>query len=112
MNANIALRPKPGGFFWRGGTMDRIAVIGAVLEQPRETQGAFNDTLGSFKGIVKGRMGIPFDADDAAVIAITVRGELDEINALTGRLGRLPGVTVKTAVSGERSAGAGKRENN
>jgi len=79
--------------------MNRIAVIGAVLEKPREAQAAFNETMGSFKGIVKGRMGIPFDEEDMAVIAVTVQGDIDDINALTGKLGRLPGVTVKTAVS-------------
>jgi putative iron-only hydrogenase system regulator len=79
--------------------MTRIAVIGAVLERPRESQGQFNETVASFKGIIKGRMGIPFDAENAAVIAITLQGDLDEINALTGKLGKLPGVTVKTAVS-------------
>jgi putative iron-only hydrogenase system regulator len=81
--------------------MERIAVIGAVLEQPLSSQKSFNDTVASFKGIVKGRMGIPFDEDDMAVIALTLRGEIDEINALTGKLGSIKGVTVKTAVSSE-----------
>ncbi|MDR1909163.1 MAG: iron-only hydrogenase system regulator [Spirochaetaceae bacterium] len=81
--------------------MNRIAVIGAVLERPREVQAEFNETLGSFRGIIKGRMGIPFDAEDMSVIAITLQGELDEINALTGKLGKLAGVTVKTAISSE-----------
>ncbi|MDR1308039.1 MAG: iron-only hydrogenase system regulator [Treponema sp.] len=81
--------------------MDRIAVIGAVLEDPRNSQQSFNDMVGAFKGIIKGRMGIPFDAKNKAVIAITVEGDLDEINSLTGKLGRLPGVTVKTAVSAD-----------
>jgi putative iron-only hydrogenase system regulator len=80
--------------------MNRIAVIGAILEDPRNSQQQFNDIVGVFKGIIKGRMGIPFDAENKAVIAITVEGDLDEINALTGKLGKLPGVTVKTAVSG------------
>jgi putative iron-only hydrogenase system regulator len=79
--------------------MPRIAVIGAVLEKPRETQKPFNDTIAGFKGIVKGRMGIPFDEDDLAVIAITLQGEIDEINALSGKLGKIPGVTAKTAIS-------------
>ncbi|GHT88395.1 iron-only hydrogenase system regulator [Spirochaetia bacterium] len=81
--------------------MSRIAVIGAILENPRESQKAFNDTMSSFKVLVKGRMGIPFDDHDMAVISITLQGELDEINALTGKLGNILGVTVKTAVSGE-----------
>jgi putative iron-only hydrogenase system regulator len=79
--------------------MKRIAVIGAVLEKPQESQGLFNETVAQYRGIVKGRMGIPFDDENMAVVALTVRGELDEINALTGKLGNLPLVTVKTAVS-------------
>jgi putative iron-only hydrogenase system regulator len=81
--------------------MERIAVIGAILEQPRFSQKLFNDTVSSFKGIVKGRMGIPLAEEDMAVISIILRGDLDEINALTGKLGNLPHVTVKTAVSGD-----------
>jgi hypothetical protein len=35
------------------------------------------------------------------VVSLTVQGDLDRINALTGKLGNLPGVTVKTAISGD-----------
>ncbi|MDR2072129.1 MAG: iron-only hydrogenase system regulator [Spirochaetaceae bacterium] len=82
--------------------MNRIAVIGAILEDPRNTQQAFNGQIASFKGIIKGRMGIPFDAENKAVISITLEGELDEINSLMGKLGQLPGVTVKAAVASDR----------
>lgn len=80
--------------------MKRIAVIGAIVEKPQTSQRAFNETVARYKGIIKGRMGIPFDKEDTAVIALTLQGNLDEINALTGKLGNLPHVTVKTAVSG------------
>lgn len=80
--------------------MRRIAVIGAILENPQVSQKAFNETVSLYKDIVKGRMGIPFDEEDVGVISLTLRGELDEINALTGKLGNLPQVTIKTAVSG------------
>lgn len=79
--------------------MRRIAVIGAILEDPARTQNYFNETVSSFKGIVKGRMGIPFDKENLAVISLTVEGNLDEINTLTGKLGSLDGITVKTAIS-------------
>jgi putative iron-only hydrogenase system regulator len=81
--------------------MKRIAVIGAVLENPVETQKVFNETLSAYKGMVKGRMGIPFDEENIAVVSLTLCAELDDINALTGKLGNIRGVTVKTAVSGE-----------
>ncbi|MDR2397946.1 MAG: iron-only hydrogenase system regulator [Spirochaetaceae bacterium] len=80
--------------------MKRIAVIGAVLENPKISQKAFNETVSQYKDIVKGRMGIPFTEEDVGVIALTLLGELDAINALTGKLGNLPQVMVKTAVSG------------
>jgi putative iron-only hydrogenase system regulator len=85
--------------------MDRVAVIGAVLERPETSQKAFNETVAAYRRIVKGRMGLPFDEEDLAVISLTLRGDLDEINALTGKLGNLPGVTVKTAVSGDLGKG-------
>jgi putative iron-only hydrogenase system regulator len=87
--------------------MKRIAVIGAIVEKPQTSQRAFNETVAQYKEIVKGRMGIPFDEEDTAVIALTLRGELDEINALTGKLGNLPQVTVKTAVSGSSKGESG-----
>jgi putative iron-only hydrogenase system regulator len=80
--------------------MKRIAVIGAILEDPQISQRVFNEVLSRYRRIVKGRMGIPFDEENTAVIALTLLGELDDINALTGKLGNLPHVTVKTAVSG------------
>lgn len=79
--------------------MNKIAIISAILEEPEKTQKEFNDTVSSFKGIVKGRMGIPFEDEGIAVISLTVVGKLDEINSLTGKLGNIPHVMVKTAIS-------------
>ena len=79
--------------------MKRIGVIGAVLEHPQQSQAAFNETVAAYRDIIKGRMGIPFEAEEVSVVSLTVMGELDEINALTGKIGNLPHVTVKTAVS-------------
>ena len=79
--------------------MKRIAVIGAILEQTQTSQKAFNEIVSAFKGIVRGRMGIPFEEQDMAVISLTVVAELDDINALTGKLGNLPYVMVKAAIS-------------
>lgn len=79
--------------------MKRIAVISAILESPNQCQNEFNNLISSFKGIVKGRMGIPFNEEELAVISIVVIGELDEINSLTGKLGNIQHVTVKTSIS-------------
>jgi len=77
----------------------RVAVLGIVLENAEESQAEFNAVVADFKGIVKGRMGIPFDKEGISVISIILCGTLDEINSLTGKIGNLKGVTVKTSLS-------------
>lgn len=79
--------------------MRRIAVISAILEDPASTQKQFNDMVSASHEIVRGRMGIPFDTDNMAVISITLVGDMDQINSLTGKLGSIPGVQVKVAIS-------------
>ncbi|MDD4048181.1 MAG: iron-only hydrogenase system regulator [Clostridia bacterium] len=77
----------------------KIAVIGAVLEEPQEAQTQFNQVVSEFKGIVRGRMGIPFEDVSVSVISIVVVATLDEINSFTGKLGNINGVNVKTSLS-------------
>ncbi len=77
--------------------MKKIAVISAILEGKNENHIKFNETVSEHRKIIRGRMGLPFD--DIAVISITVIATLDEINSFTGKLGKIPNVTVKTAIS-------------
>ncbi len=77
----------------------RIAIIGAVLENPVVCQEQFNTIISNFKGIVKGRMGLPMPEAGISVISVTVLATLDQINTLTGRLGNINHVTVKTSIS-------------
>lgn len=84
--------------------MKKIAIIAAVLDHPPTAQKAFNEIISEHKHLVRGRMGIPFEAEEIAVIAVTVMGSLDEINALTGKLGKISNVTIKTAISNKEIA--------
>jgi putative iron-only hydrogenase system regulator len=77
----------------------RVAVLGIVLENAEESQVALNSAVAEFKGIVRGRMGVPFDSEGISVISIILCGTLDEINSLTGKIGNIRGVTVKTSIS-------------
>lgn len=78
--------------------LKKIAVISAILEEPKECQERFNNVVSSFRGSIKGRMGIPFE-EGISVISITVTGTLEEINSLTGKLGNIQGVVVKTEIA-------------
>ena len=76
----------------------KFAVIGVILENPQEVQKEFNEIVSSFSDIIMGRMGIPYDKHQVAVISITVLGSLDEINNFTGKIGKLSGASVKAAI--------------
>ncbi len=77
----------------------KVAVISAILEDAQGVQSRFNEIVSEFKEIVRGRTGIPFDQYGISVITIIVIGEMDEINGLTGKLGNLKNVSVKTSIS-------------
>ncbi len=79
--------------------MEKVGVISAVLDEPKLISKRFNKIVSDYNDIVRGRMGIPFLDKHISVVSITLCGELDRINDLTGKLGNLEGVTVKVAIS-------------
>jgi len=77
----------------------RIGVIGIVIEDPKHIADKVNAVISDHGSIVLGRMGIPRPEYHAGVMALIIEGTTDEIGSLTGRLGNLPGVTVKSALT-------------
>ncbi len=79
--------------------MKRIAVVSAILDNPEQSQRELNELIAAFKGLIKGRIGLPLPEHKVTVISITLVGDLDEINTLTGKIGLIDGVQVKTSIS-------------
>ena len=77
----------------------RIAVISKVIDEPSKVQKEVNGVIGEYKEIIKGRMGIPVPEEEVSIISIAVIGDLDDINAFTGKLGKIENVNVKTSFS-------------
>ncbi|WAM31745.1 TM1266 family iron-only hydrogenase system putative regulator [Caldicellulosiruptor naganoensis] len=77
----------------------RIGVIGIVVENRKEVSDKLNKILSEHGDIIVGRMGIPYRERGLCVIALIVDGTTDEIGALTGKLGALSGVKVKSALT-------------
>lgn len=80
----------------------RIGVVGIVVENPQTIVDRVNKIISSHRNIVIGRMGIPRPEDEVGVIALIIEGTTDEVGALTGKLGNLPGVTVKSALTAKK----------
>ncbi len=77
----------------------RIAVIGVILDDPQKDQESVNAIISQYSSIVRGRMGIPFALENASIVSLTVAGTVDEINSLTGKLGRIAGVSAGSSIS-------------
>lgn len=77
----------------------RLGVVGIVVEGRENSAGRVNEILSDFGDMIIGRMGVPYREQRVAVIALIVDGTTDEIGALTGKLGAVPGVNVKSALS-------------
>ncbi|MBP5306135.1 MAG: iron-only hydrogenase system regulator [Lachnospiraceae bacterium] len=76
----------------------RVAVISIIVEDPEQTSN-LNGILHEYSKYIIGRMGIPYREKGISIISIAIDAPQDAINTLSGRLGKLSGVTAKTAYS-------------
>lgn len=77
----------------------RLGVVGIVIEDRETAAAKVNQILSDHGEIIVGRMGIPYRERNVAVIALIVDGTTDDIGSLTGKLGNLPGVQVRAALT-------------
>ena len=80
---------------------ERLGFVGIVIHDRSAAEGV-NRSLSAFGHIIRGRMGIPDQETGEAVIGLIVRGGNDDLGALTGKLGNLPGVQVKSALTASK----------
>ena len=76
----------------------RVAVISIIVESGAMTD-SLNELLSSAAKYIIGRMGIPYKARGINIISVAIDAPQDVISALSGKIGRLPGVSAKTAYS-------------
>lgn len=84
----------PGG----SGMETRVAVISIIVEDQNQAE-TINQLLHAYSDSIIGRMGIPYKAKQVSVISVVLDDTPDHISTLAGKLGKLTGVSVKTAMS-------------
>ncbi|OPX83739.1 MAG: hypothetical protein A4E53_04341 [Pelotomaculum sp. PtaB.Bin104] len=77
---------------------ERIGLIGIMVEDRDNASQRINSILNEYSKIIVGRMGIPYRERNLSVISLIIDGTTDEIGAMTGKLGNIKGVQVKTAL--------------
>lgn len=80
----------------------RVAVL-AIIVGEGESVTALNELLHQYGRYVIGRMGVPYRQRGVNVISVAVDAPGDVISALSGKIGRLPGITAKTVYAPEEA---------
>ena len=76
----------------------RVALIAIIVEDPDSVE-AINRLLHEYGEHIIGRMGIPYREKGISIISIAIDAPQEVISALSGKIGRLPRVSAKTAYS-------------
>ena len=76
----------------------RIAVLGIIVENINSVE-ELNRLLHQSGKYIIGRMGLPYRDKKVHIVSIAIDAPQDVISALSGKIGKLDGVSVKTAYS-------------
>lgn len=76
----------------------RIAVMGIIVENTDSAE-SLNSILHECGEYILGRMGIPYRERNVSIISVAIDAPQEIISAVSGKIGKLDGVTVKTAYS-------------
>lgn len=77
----------------------RLGFVGMIIHNRKKNASAVNKILTEFGDMILGRMGIPHVKKEHSVIVVIVDATTDELGALTGKLGKVEGVSVKSGLS-------------
>jgi putative iron-only hydrogenase system regulator len=77
----------------------RLGFVGIIVDNRQKSAAKVNAILSEFGDTIVARTGIPYHSREVCVITLVVDATTDAIGALTGKLGALAGVSVKSGVS-------------
>ena len=110
-HANIPLCQRGGGVYFlqkEGSSVEtRVAVL-AIIVRDMASVPALNELLHQYAPYIIGRMGVPYHARGVNIISVAVDAPADAISALSGKIGRLAGITAKTVYAPEDALQQGK----
>ena len=78
----------------------RYAFAGIIIEDREKSAPLVQQILSEYSSIISGRMGVPnLDNGRLSIITVILHADTDEIGAFSGKIGRIPGVSIKTGIS-------------
>ena len=80
----------------------RVAVLAIIVREP-DSVAPLNELLHQYGEYIIGRMGVPYRERCVNIISVAIDAPADIISALSGKIGRLKGVTAKTVYAPEEA---------
>lgn len=77
----------------------RVGFVGIIIKDRTISATKVNEILAEYGDIIVGRIGLPYRERGINVIALIIDGSTNEIGAMTGKLGMIEDVTVKSALA-------------
>ena len=79
---------------------NRVALISIIVKDLNVVED-LNDMLHQYSSYIIGRMGLPYREKEMHIISVAIDAPSDIINALSGKIGKLPGISSKVAYANE-----------
>ena len=76
----------------------RVAVM-SIIVSDMESVEKLNSILHTGAEYIVGRMGIPYKEKNISIISVAIDAPQEKISEISGKIGKLPGVSIKTAYS-------------
>ncbi len=79
--------------------MKRLGFVGIIIENREKSSGSVNQVLSQYSELILARTGLPNAKENYSVITLVIDATTDELGKLTGMLGNIPGVSVKSGLA-------------
>jgi len=79
--------------------LKRLGFVGIIIEDREKCSGIVNDILSNFSELILARTGLPNAKGTTSIITLVIDATTDELGILTGKLGSVQGVSVKSGLA-------------
>lgn len=79
--------------------MKRLGFVGIIVEDREKSSGEVNDILSQHSNLILSRTGLPNAKGNTSIITLVIDATTDELGILTGKLGNIQGVSVKSGLA-------------
>ncbi len=77
----------------------RLGFVGIIIDDREKSAGTVNKTLSEHAELILARTGLPNAKGNRSIITLVIDATTDELGVLTGKLGNIPGISVKSGLA-------------